>query len=215
MVEYTESVSGFKVIGSWDEIVEHGERVGFALEQIEINEYGFESEYDDYNEWRPKVDEFMRKDVSKKTAEKASMNKSETEKETTKKTEFQKARESSSDQQSVKSLINVLRLLARESVRKSEETVYGNVMTKLSPQYFDNELVSANLARIEQGKYQLEININDDSLKESVRKKLQEHQEEYERWHIKSRYNKESIEQVEGVETQENASREDVDPTNR
>lgn len=45
-----------------------------------------------------------------------------------------------------------------------EEFVYENVMTKISPCYFDNNLISANLSKISDDEYRLEININDDDL---------------------------------------------------
>lgn len=38
----------------------------------------------------------------------------------------------------------------RRALRSVEESVYRNVMTQVAPQYFDNELISANIQRANQ-----------------------------------------------------------------
>ena len=71
-----ESVSGFKRRGTWQEIVEHGERITRALREADVEGEAF----DEWNEWRPKSHERLGEDVSEKTAEQASVGEGEGEK---------------------------------------------------------------------------------------------------------------------------------------
>ncbi|WP_135534997.1 MULTISPECIES: DUF5828 family protein [Halostella] len=96
-----ESISGFKVRGTWGDIVEHGERITRALRDLDVNEPGdadddddgkhvndgvadtvddYIDAFDEWNEWRPKAHERIEADVSEKTAEKASVNEGKGEK---------------------------------------------------------------------------------------------------------------------------------------
>lgn len=226
MTEYTESVSGFKVEGQWGDVVEHGERIAFALDEVRNNSE-FTNEFAEYNEWRPKTEENMSDDVKEKTAEKASLSEKDVEKESTAKDEFKEAGEnfpSSGEKiqkpdeavtdlsQSIQYLIRALTIMATKSVRNSEEVVYENIMTAISPQYFDNDLISANLDKVGNGKYVLEININDDDLKQDVSEKLSEYNEKYNRWHIGSEMKTENIESTEGVEVQTQSDEENYEP---
>jgi hypothetical protein len=86
-----ESISGFKVRGTWGDIVEHGERITRALRDLDVNESGDDDEgedtaetvdgegldytdaFEEWNEWRPKSHERIEGDVSEKTAEQASV----------------------------------------------------------------------------------------------------------------------------------------------
>jgi len=71
-----ESVSGFKVRGTWGDVVEHGERVTRALRDAGVGGEAFE----EWDEWRPKSHERLGEDVSKKTAAQASVAEGEGEK---------------------------------------------------------------------------------------------------------------------------------------
>ena len=77
-MEVEESVSGFRMRGSWVDVVEHGERITRALK--DLGEEGFdvgEAALEEWDEWRPKADERLREDVSEKTAEQASISEGE------------------------------------------------------------------------------------------------------------------------------------------
>lgn len=193
MTEYTESVSGFKMEGDWKDVVVHGEKVACALREIGKTEEKFEDEFDEYNDWRPKQDEDM-DEISEKTSEKASIEENKTEKESdSPKKEVQKAGKQISEgtkeldnspdeavgefSASVVYLVRAITVFARKSVRHSEEVVFENLMTVLSPYYFDNELVSANIKGTSEDKYVLEINVNDDNLKDKVSEKLETYED--------------------------------------
>ncbi len=212
MTEYEESVSGFKIEGSWCDIVKHGEQIAFALEEIGIESDNLE----EYNEWRPKTSENIQNDINEKTAEKAVIEKTEDENNNPQK-DVKKAGEEfvysykdlGEPEEVFKDWVSSLNYAARamnvvtrKSIREFEKTIYKNVMTVLSPYYFDNTLVSANLNRTNKNpqEYEFEVNINDDEIKAKVSDKLNHYQSEYDRWHVSSQKNTEAINFAEGTE---------------
>lgn len=212
MTDYTESVSGFKLEGNWVDIVAHGERISQALADIESVERDFDDDFSDYNEWRPKFDENMSDDISEKTAEKASMEKDGIEEDAGSPTEEVKEAgkhmtEGSKDvdeavvemKTSFFYLARALAVLAKRSMRNSEEMVYENVMTVLSPYYFDNELISANLKKKSDEEYSLEINVNDDDLKSRVSDKMKEY-DDVKDWRVDRIIDTDNVENSEGVD---------------
>lgn len=89
-------------------------------------------------------------------------------------------------------------------VRTGEETIYKHVMTQVSPCYFDNELVSANLSRVrdnERQRYAFEVNVTDDDLREQVSEQLTSYDEEIDHWRIETKTNTDSLEVAEGVDS--------------
>ncbi|ERH08790.1 MAG: hypothetical protein J07HX64_00539 [halophilic archaeon J07HX64] len=75
-------------------------------------------------------------------------------------------------------------------------------MTRVSPYYFDNELISANIQGVSRGdrpEYVFEVNINDDRIKERVSNRLADYETDVERWHVNTQKETESAELVEGV----------------
>lgn len=65
----TESLSGFKKDGSWNEVVEYGERITEILEDEDVESQNF----DEWKDWRPKSKDNLGKEMAEKTAEKASI----------------------------------------------------------------------------------------------------------------------------------------------
>jgi len=219
MSEMEESVSGFKCRGGWVDVVEHGERIVRALEDI-AEEVDVDTEpLEEFDEWRPKSHERLDKDVNEKTAEQASLGEGKGE---------QKGKEPGEDVQTAgeklaesyenldepgeavdkwgESIDYVTRAAdsaGRKAIRKVEDTVYRNVMTRMSPYYFDNELISANIQRVgsqEQPKYIFEVNVNDDDLKIRVSNQLADYEEAVDRWHVNTEKQTDSAEAAEGVE---------------
>ncbi|WP_266078382.1 DUF5828 family protein [Haladaptatus caseinilyticus] len=213
-----ESVAGFKKRGDWVTIVEHGERITQALEDEGIDN----SDFDDWNEWRPKVHERLSEDVTEKTAEQASAAKGEGEKAGKSPTEDVGAAgdelkdsvtelaegdlEDAIDegQESLERATRAVDTAGRKALRTVEETVYKHVMTQVSPVYFDNELVSANVERTRDRdqRYVFEVNVNDDELKDRVRDRLEEYDDE-KRWRGETPKKTDSVEAAEGTESPE------------
>ncbi|AUX09457.1 hypothetical protein AArcSl_1831 [Halalkaliarchaeum desulfuricum] len=223
-----ESISGFKVTGDWGEVVEHGERITRALRESGCDGEAFE----EWNEWRPKVHERLREDVSEKTAEQASIDEGEGEKAGKPAGEdIQTAGEKLSESyerveegddrgaierwsESIDYVARAADSAGRKAIRTVEDTVYQKVMTQLAPYYFDNELVSANIQRTTRGngeKFVFEVNVNDDELKDEVSEKLAEYETEVDRWHVATEKETAVAEAVEGVEPPEES--EDPEPT--
>ena len=221
-MEVEESVSGFKLRGGWGEIVEHGERITRALKDLlESGQDVDESALEEWNEWRPKADERLGEDVSQKTAEKASVDEGEGEKagkspDEDLKTAGEKLTESYEQLEEPSEAVNEWResinyvaraadSATRKALRKVEGSVYENVMTQMSPYYFDNALVSANLSRADAdaGEYVFEINVNDDDLKIRVSNKLADYETTVDRWHVDTPKETENAEAAEGHEPPE------------
>jgi hypothetical protein len=219
MAEMEESVSGFKRRGNWVGIVEHGERITRALEEIAAEVSVDEAALDEFEEWRPKSHERLDEDVSEKTADQASVEEGKGEKEGKDPDEdLQTAGEKLAESydnldepdeavdkwgESIDYVARAADSAGRKAIRKVEDTVYQNVMTQMSPYYFDNELISANIQRVSRGddpEYVFEVNVNDDDLKIRVSNTLADYEESVDRWHVNTEKSTESVEAAEGVD---------------
>lgn len=216
MTKYSESVSGFKMKGEWSDVVEHGERIAFALEELNCDEHlGYDTELDEYNYWRPKIDENVDSDINDKTSESV-VSKQDLENKKPQK-EIKKAGKKAIQsyeqkynpdefidnwKESANHASNAILVSTKKSIHKVEEKIYKNVMTVISPYYFDNNLISANMNRIssEPYIYELEININDDEIKQTISEKLESYEKDYKRWHISANKNVEEHLVAEGTE---------------
>lgn len=218
-------MAGFKVTGTWADIVEHGDRITYALRELGADrrdEFGedYAEAFDEWDEWRPKADERMREDVARKTADQASVAEGEGEKAGKRpdediKTAGEKLTESYENLEgdpsdvvgkwgeSIDYVARAADSAGRKALRRVEESVYRRVMTTISPYYFDNELISANLDRKRNAgepTYVFEVNINEEDLKEAVAERLERYDRDYARWHVDTPKRTEIAEAAEGVE---------------
>ncbi|NHN43581.1 hypothetical protein G9C85_18335 [Halorubellus sp. JP-L1] len=221
-----ESISGFKVRGSWSDVVEHGERVTRAFRDLDVPASSYEAAFEEWEAWRPKHHEDIDDDVAPKTADQASVEEGEGEK---------AGKEPGDDVQSAgekitesyerlgdgetddaveewrKSIGYVARAAdsaGRKALRKVEDTVYQHVMTQLAPYYFDNALVSANIQQTggDDDTFVFEVNVNDDDLKDEVADRLYEYEDTVDRWHVDTEKDTEMAEAAEGVEPPESTT---------
>ena len=216
-MDVEESVSGFKLRGTWAEVVEHGERITRALKDLRDDAETIDGKaLEEWDEWRPKADERLGEDVNEKTAEQASVDEGEGEKAGKAPDEdlraaggkltdsYERLEEPSEAVNEWRESINYVARAAdsatRKALRKVEGGVYKNVMTQMSPYYFDNQLVSANLNRADAdaGEYVFEINVNDDDLKIRVSNKLADYETSVDRWHVDTPKETDIAEAVEG-----------------
>ena len=224
MAEFEESVSGFKVRGDWVDVVEHGERMVRALREIG-READAEVDSDalpEFDEWRPKSHERIDDDVSEKTADQASVEEGKGEEKGKDPDEdLQTAGEKLAESyenldepdeavdkwgESIDYVARAADSAGRKAIRAVEDVVYQNVMTRIAPYYFDNELVSANLKEVgreQDTAYVFEVNVNDDDLKIRVSNKLADYEESVDRWHVDTEKETEAAEAAEGVEAPE------------
>jgi uncharacterized protein (UPF0147 family) len=210
-----ESVAGFKERGSWVDVVEHGERITRALKDLAEDHSVPTDSLAEWDEWRPKVEERLDEDVSEKTAEQAAVSEGEGEKagkapDEDVQTAGEKLTESYENlddpdraveeaRESIDHLRRAVDSAGRKAIRKVEGAVYKTVMTQMSPYYFDNELVSANVKRAAQNDYVFEVNVNDDDLKIRVSNALADLEQSVERWHVDTEKDTEAVEAAEGV----------------
>ncbi|MFB6206050.1 MAG: DUF5828 family protein [Haloglomus sp.] len=218
-----ESVSGFSERGTWSDIVEHGERVTRALRDLmndeDVDAGIDESNLAEWDEWRPKHDERLDEHVNEKTADQASVSEGAGEKAGRGPDEdIQQAGEQLAESyeklddpdeavgkaaDSVSYIARAADSASRRAIRRVEGAVYRNVMTRIAPYYFDNELVSANVARVGRGddpNYELEVNVNDDDLKIRVSNRLADLETDVDRWHVDTPKETDSVVAAEGVE---------------
>jgi hypothetical protein len=218
-----ESVTGFIDAGAWGDVVELGERITRALRECDVDGDSFE----EWDEWRPKSHERLDEDLNEKTAQQASVNESEGEKAGKQpdddiKTAGEKLSESyekldedtdeavDSWNESIDYVTRAADSAGRKAIRAVEDVVYKNVMTQLAPYYFDNEIISANLQRIDDDPtYRFEVNINDDDMKIHVSNTLADYEQSVDRWHVDTEKDTEALETVEGGEISETDTNSD------
>ena len=218
MNEMEEGVAGFKMTGDWGEIVEHGERITRALREAGADE-AYPETFEEWDDWRPKSDELLETELREKTAEHASVEEGEGEQAGQSpnddvRTAGQRLTESYESleedpetavekwQDSVNHVARAADSAGRKALRSVEDTVYRRVMTQIAPYYFDNELISANVARTgeEETPFVLEVNVNDDEYKTEVSDHLSSFTEEIDRWHVDAEKQTASAEAAEGVD---------------
>jgi hypothetical protein len=232
MSETEESVSGFKCRGGWVDVVEHGERITHALEQLAEDHDIDDEALTEFDDWRPKSHERLDEDVNEKTAQQAHLEEGKGEQAGKEPDEdLQTAGEKLAESydslddpdeavgkwgESIDYVARAADSAGRKAIRAVEDTVYQNVMTRVSPYYFDNELISANIQRIsgdDRPEYVFEVNINDDDLKTRVSNRLAGYENDVERWHVNTEKQTESAELVEGVDVTEPDDDLDADTT--
>lgn len=232
MVEMEEGVAGFKQAGDWGEIVEHGERITSALRDAGADDT-YPEAFEQWDDWRPKSDDLLESELREKTAEHASITegkgeaagKSPNEDVRTageRLTESYESLEGNDPetalekwQDSVSHVARAADSAGRKAIRSVEDTVYRRVMTQVAPYYFDNELISANVGSVRngEGQFVLEANVNDDELKSEVSDRLQDLEDEVDRWHVDSEKETDNVEAAEGVEPPEYESDADARTT--
>jgi hypothetical protein len=218
MDDMEEGVAGFKLSGDWGEVVEHGERITQALREAGADE-AYPEAFAGWDDWRPKTDELIDGEIREKTADHASVGKGKGEEAgespnddvRTAGQRLAESYESLDDdpgeavekwQDSVSHVARAADSAGRKALRSVEDTVYRRVMTQIGPYYFDNELVSANVARTgeEEAPFVLEVNVNDDEHKTEVSDRLESFTEEIDRWHVDAEKRTENAEAAEGVD---------------
>jgi len=225
-----ETVSGFSVTGTWQDVVEHGERITRALKDHPDEKAVDDAALEKWDEWRPKSHERLDEDVNHKTAEQAAVGEGEGEKAGKKPDEdlrtagekltesYERLEEDPDEaierwEESVGHVVRAADSAGRKALRAVEGAVYRNVMTRIAPYYFDNDLVSANLDRVGDGEYRLEVNVNDDDLKIKVSNALADYEQSVDRWHVDTEKETEALEAVEGGEGHVPETDADANPT--
>lgn len=171
------TTSGIKAEGSWEQICDFSEDIGERFVIISDSDTSRQK----FDEWRPKREE-DKKDVHKRTAEKASMDTLGVEKdyEGTKK-EFKLAVESMKDNESstsIKKFINHLGRIVSTGIlrvlRWFETEIYDKLMLKFNPYYLDTEEFSVNLQHKKDDRYIMKVNVLDEDKREKLQQPVRE-----------------------------------------
>lgn len=194
-----ETVSGVRVRGKWDEVVNKGEEVTRVLEQSDETH---SDHLDEWEDWRPRASEDLDDEHREKTVKKAVTAEGPAEKEG--KTATEQAGEAVEDVEEAvgeavegdidsasrktrraafEALLSI-DVAARKLLRRFETFVYRHFTSRASPHYFDSELVSASLSkktgvteRFRRGdseeEFEMTVAINDDTVKEEFQEKMQ------------------------------------------
>jgi hypothetical protein len=191
------SISGFKRTGSWSEIVAFGELISQLLKEEGVDGKVFE----EWEHWRPKVHEALGDEVNKKTADQTSITHGPGEGKgltgtgdivragrkliDSPKDAAQRDMDKAGEdvRKSAGYISRALDTISRKVIRKIEEPVYRYLMTQISPLYFDNAIIAANLGRkssLRSDRYifVFEVGITDDELREEIEARLREIEEE-------------------------------------
>lgn len=180
------SVSGIKCSGDWSSIVKHGEMISEALKSTSIDA---EKQLSEWDRWKPEHGENTN-DIEKRTAEMTSIDKNSREKNGIGiGDEIKRLRYKLDKYSSIKNILIIsldhTRLatdtIIRTGTRRLEKLVYKNIMTTLSPCYFDNKMFSANIHESslisDNEEYTLEVKIENDEIMNSVRSYLRQSQD--------------------------------------
>ena len=181
-VTVTDTNSGIEVEGTWEEICNF-----FTELEPSIGEHIDGDEAERLDNWSPE-EEDGRKEMKRKTAEDASMNKRSLEKKCGEKKEeikegskeiVKSVKDAKNRDGGKEELANGAKKVARAvgtkslgSMREAEKKIYEKVMLALNPYYFDSEDVSINLRSEDSGEYSMKVNVTDEDLKEDLQNNL-------------------------------------------
>ena len=175
--------SGVKAEGTWNEICNFLK----DFESTAEKHIDKEKSVEDLNRWRPREDE-EDIEVTRKTAEEASMKKRGVEKKcegcskelhkASKKInrsveEVRRGENPSKELKSAsKNICRAMGIKSIESLRKAEKFIYEKFMIKFNSCYFDTENFSINLKRKTDGIYKLKVSIPDEKLRKNIKKEV-------------------------------------------
>lgn len=178
--------AGIRYQGNWEEICDFAD----YLSEI-INDYIDDGEaLNDYKQWKPEEHE-SEGELSKKTAEDASMEETDIEKKFNgTKEELNEARDNLLDsiehaangddprekiKRACKKIGRTMGAKSIGSVREMEKQIYDKIMLQLNPFYFDDESFSVNLEKNNGNDlYILTLNIPNEKIREDVKERIKE-----------------------------------------
>lgn len=197
-LQVQKTVSGFRIEGRWEDIVNTGEEVSKAMKDADVDDENVEK----WEEWRPREEERFDRELREKTAKTACVSKNPVEEEG--KTAVEEAgeavgdvgraveaatkgeREKASEKSREAAIEFALSIdtVCRKALRRFELVVYKHIATRTNPHYFDNEAVFAyvkkgNMLRLgvltaDEEQYQLSVEIEDEALSGRLEQALQE-----------------------------------------
>lgn len=169
---HRETATGFTCTGEWLDVVEHGEHLSCALIELDATCGDASDSVTEWESWRPKAHERLRRDVGVRTATHTS------------------GHDRDDDPR------------WRRLLRRAERFLYLHVMTLVSPYYFDTAHIHASISRVgppgRDQRYHLDVVVADDALRAEIRTLLREYETLIPRWHIAAAMETDTIVAAEG-----------------
>lgn len=185
--EVEETNNGVKKKGDWKEISEFAEDVEDALEDSGVEGDSVKK----YNKWRPR-EEDDEKEVKKKTAKAASVEKNSLEEDSkgVKKDLGDASEKVAEIGEKVKEKQNPnpeIKEASRDVVkpfysgfvkafRKFERTVYSALMLRFNSYYFDTKDFSVDVKPEKDGEYRMDVKMSEEEKRQELQKKIEEKQ---------------------------------------
>lgn len=206
-------VAGLTQTGTWGDVVEHGEKITAALQEETDDDAPW---FTEWNSWRPKLQDDYQHNMRSKTAEHASKTVTDdTAPERTFPIMLRASRRAASSLQHgefrratdetievVDRCSSLIGRTIRAAQSTVESTIYMKIMTTISPYYFDNKKVNANLSYSSRDdEYKLQVSIADSDLHQSVSDTVKQYNKTVERWHISSDKRVHKLESTHGTTT--------------
>ena len=178
--------AGIRYQGDWEEICDFADYISDIIDE-HIDDGDALS---DYNRWKPEEDG-TEGELSKKTAENASMEETQMEKDFNgAKEELNDARDNLLDsiehaangddprgkiKEACRKIGRAMGAKSIETIRVLEMQIYDKIMLQLNPFYFDEENFSINLEKNNgTDVYTLTLNITDERIRETVKDRMKE-----------------------------------------
>lgn len=178
--------AGIRYQGNWEEICDFAD----YLSKIIDDHIDDGKALNDYKQWKPEEHE-SEGELSKKTAEDASMEETDIEKDFNgTKEELNDARDNLLDsiehaangrdprrkiKEASRKIGRAMGAKSIESIRQLEMQIYDKIMLKLNPFYFDDENFSINVEKNNGSNlYTLTLNIPDEKIREEVKERIKE-----------------------------------------
>lgn len=169
---------GVDIDGEWDELVEKGEEIKERLE-----EEGKEEEAEKWENWRPKEDETLEKEMTEKSVEKSTIgdkdpdhNKSKAQKKwkDTKKDASRSKKELSS---LVTNFYATIKSKVIEKIKRLEKFVFKNITARYNPKYYEDETFNSSIEKKnkflnEKEEYKMNVNFEDDEANKKIDEKV-------------------------------------------
>ncbi len=163
-IEFTHS--GVSLKGDWEEICSFAKGFEKVIEKAEVSDKTINR----YNSWRPRRDD-SKEDIKNKTVEVARLDVSELEKNglAKKAYEFADRDDTGKIKTATSKAVKDLYLGSAKYFSKMEKIIYGNMMLKLNPYFFDDAGFSANLYVKNKADCQLKFNFTDTLIRDKVK----------------------------------------------
>jgi len=163
-----ETLLGIKIHGKWHEVTAESERICDTLKK-----HLGEDRVKEFDEWRPQEDEEIDSEVKERTIKKAQIDKDDIEEEGVVKETKEGIEEikGGRTRKGFRKLFKCIKSTLRTSFRFFERLIYGKIISKFNPLFFECEEVDSSIEK-KGDEYVMEIEINNDEVREKTKEEV-------------------------------------------